>query len=146
MGNPKPVKLQAHEILCGHAVHRPNEIDSKTLFIKAERKGADYIHHYLIPLSLDGTTNLSLVYIDPEESLIDWGCIPVFDLLSSKAYKKPDVGHIFKNKKGIFLKVNETPKSQKMFAFIDIKSGEVKRRQERDVIKVYDFWEISNTF
>ena len=141
MGVSKSNILQAQQILRGHAVYRPDETDSKNMFMKVERKGTDYVHHYLIPIGLVCKINIGLIYIDPEESLIDWGCIPAFNLSSTKVYKKPEVGHIFENNNGTFLKIVEVPKSQKMFAFIDINSGEVKRRQERNVKKVYDFWE-----
>ena len=144
MGDFKLNRRQAHEILCGHAVCRPNNMDTKSFFMKAERKGAEYIHHYLIQVSLVKSINLALIYIDPEEILIDWGFIPTFELSCTNAYKEPDIGHIFKNNNGTFLKVTEAPKSQKMFAFIDINSGEVKRRQERNITKVYDSWKIIN--
>ena len=140
--NPK--KRPAHKIPCGHAVYRPDDMDPKNIFMKAERKGAEYIHHYLIQISLVRSISLALIYIDPEEKLIDWGGIPAFDLLCSKALKKPEIGHIFESENGTFLKVIEDPKSQKMYAFIDINSGEIKRRQERNVSKVYDNWKITD--
>ena len=144
MGDLTPNKLQAHEILCGHAVCRPDNLGTKSIFMKAERKGAEYVHHYLIQISIVKLINLALIYIDPEEILIDKGYIPTFKLASTNAHKEPDIGHIFKNNNGTFLKVTEAPKSQKMFAFIDINSGEVKRRQERNITKVYDSWKIIN--
>ena len=72
MDDPKPIKLQAYKISCGHAVLKPDEVNKKNLYIKAERKGADYIHHYLIQIGFFKTNNLSLIYIDPEENLILW--------------------------------------------------------------------------
>ena len=141
MADFKPKILQAQEISRGHAVRRPDDKDPKKNFMKAERQGTDYVHHYLIPIGLVCKINMSLIYVDPEENLIDWGCIPDFNLISSETYKKPEVGHIFENSNGTFLKVIEAPKSQKMFAFININSGEVKRRQERNIIRIFDFWE-----
>jgi hypothetical protein len=111
--------------------------------LKAEREGAEYTHHYLIQIHPVKPIDLELIYIDPEENLIYWGGIPAFDLLCSKDYKKPEIGHIFENETGTYLKVIEDPKSQKMFAFIDIRSGEVKRRQERNINTVYDTWKIT---
>jgi hypothetical protein len=139
-----PRERPAHKIPCGHAVHRPNDMDPKNLFMKAERMGAAYIHYYLIQISLVGSIDLALIYIDPEENLIDLGYNPTFDLICTKACKKPKVGHIFKSENGTFLKVIEDPKSQKMHAFIDISSGEIKRRQERKINVIYDTWEIIN--
>lgn len=143
MSNTSLSKRPAHEIPCGHAVYRPDENDPKNVYMKVEREGAEYIHHYLIQINPSQSIDIELIYIDPEENLIDWRGIPTFDLLCSKAYKKPEIGHIFKSDNGTYLKVIEDPKSQKMFAFIDINSGEVKRRQERNVNTVYDIWKIT---
>jgi hypothetical protein len=144
MRDYSPRERPAHKIPCGRAVYRPNDMDNKNIFMKAERMGAEYIHYYLIQISLVGSNDLALIYIDPEENLIDLGYNPAFSLLGTKAYKKPKIGHIFKSVNGTFLKVIEDPKSQKMFAFIDINSGEIKRRQERKINIVYDTWRIIN--
>jgi hypothetical protein len=146
MSDPKPSKRLAYETPCGHAVNRFNDTDPKNLYMKAEREGAEYIHHYLIQISPVRPSELALIYIDPEEYLIDWASIPTFELLSSKVYKKPNIGHIFNNDNGTFLKVIEDPKSQKMFAFININTGEVKRRQERNINTVYDSWRTIKIF
>jgi hypothetical protein len=113
--------------------------------MKVEREGAEYVHHYLIQVSPKKPVDLGMIYIDPEETLIDRGGIPSFKLLSPEAHQKPQIGHIFKNDNGTFLKVIEDPKSQKMYAFINIASGEVKRRQERSINSVYSSWQINKT-
>lgn len=135
----KTTTRMAFEVPCGHAVERP---DSGTVFIKAERQGTEYIHHYLIQISPVPTEELALIYIDPEEELIDRGGQPTFDLAEGENRTDPDIGHIFENHQGTFLKVIEDPKSQKMFAFIDITNGDVKRRQERKVTTVYTSWQM----
>ena len=147
MSNVSPTQKSAQKTPCGHAVQRPNEIGpNKNLYMKVEREGAEYIHHYLIKISPARSKDLDMIYIDPEETLIDWGIIPTFELSSSKTCIKPEISHIFKNDNGTFLKVIEDPKSQKMYAFIDLTSGKVKRRQERRIKKVYDTWETINIF
>lgn len=146
MSNNDLSKKTAQKTPCGHAVYRPNDIDPKNLYIKAEREGAEYVHHYLIQINPARSNDLALIYIDPEEILIDWGNIPTFKLSCSEAYKKPEVGHIFDSNNGTFLKVIEDPKSLKMYAFIDLNSGKVRRRQERNINKVYDTWEITKIF
>lgn len=139
--NSRPVaSRRAHEIPRGHVVSWPGEA---TLFIKAERQGTDYIHHYLVQIDPVKAEGLALIYIDPEEVLVDAGCAPVFDYSNGESRPDPEIGHIFENPKGAFLKVIEDPKSQKMFAFIDITNGEVRRRQERDVKTVYAGWSIT---
>jgi hypothetical protein len=111
--------------------------------MKVEREGAEYFHHYLIQISPRKSIGLAMIYIDPEETLIDRGSIPTFKLLSSESHQKPQVGQIFESDNGTFLKVMEDPKSLKMYAFINISSGEVKRRQERNINRVYDTWQIT---
>ena len=146
MGNINPSKKTAQKIPCGHAVYRPNDKNPENLYIKAERDGAEYIHHYLIQISPVKSFDLAMIYIDPEVILIDCGIIPTFKFSCTKNYKKPEIGHIFENNNSTFLKVIEDPKSLKMFAFIDLISGKVKRRQERNIKKIYDRWEITNVF
>lgn len=130
----------AYDVPRGHAVERPGDEKSGTVFLKAERQGTDYIHHYLIQVSPMQAEGLALIYIDPEEMLNDLGCPPSFFLSHGEQKADPGIGHIFVNPKGTFLKVIEDPKSQKMFAFIDIASGEIKRRQDRNVSTVYSDW------
>ena len=143
MYDPSPSERMAYETPCGHAVKRPGKMDPENLYMKVEREGADYIHHYLVQISPLKSISLAMIYIDPEETLIDKGGIPTFELLSSEAHQKPQVGHIFESDNGTFLKVIEDPKSLKMYAFINIASGEVKRRQERNINIVYDTWQIT---
>lgn len=143
MSAPEKTSRMAYEVPRGNAVQWPRADNPQTVFLKAERKGTEYIHHYLIKVSPMQAEGLALIYVDPEEILIDTGCAPTFDYSSGENRPDPDIGHIFKNNKGLYLKVIEDPKSQKMFAFIDITSGEVKRRQERLVETVYRSWEIS---
>jgi hypothetical protein len=143
MYDPSPSERMACEIPCGHAVNRPGNMDPGNIYMKVERKGADYIHHYLVQMSPLKSISLAIIYIDPEVTLIDKGVIPTFELLSSEAHQKPQIGHIFESHNGTFLKVAEDPKSLKMYAFINIASGEVKRRQERNINTVYDTWQIT---
>lgn len=142
MNNPDMPQKMAHQVPRGHAVHHPGADQPDTVFIKAERLGTDYIHHYLIQITPMRAQGLAMIYIDPEEVLIDLGGAPRFDFSDGETRSDPGIGHIFENPKGIYLKVIEDPKSQKMFAFIDITSGEVKRRQERHVKTVYAAWRI----
>jgi hypothetical protein len=143
MYDPSPSERMACEIPCGHAVNRPGNMDHGNLYMKVERKGTDYIHHYLVQISPLKSIILAMIYIDPEVTLIDRGFIPTFELLSSEAHQKPQIGHIFESDRGTFLKVIEDPKSLKMYAFINITSGEVKRRQERNINKVFETWQIT---
>jgi len=143
MREPDPNPHMAYEIPRGHAVRRPGEANPDTVFIKAERQGTEYIHHYLIQIKPSQAKGLALIYVDPEETLVDCGAAPSFTCSNGETRDNPDIGEIFENTKGTYLKVIEDPKSQKMFAFIDITSGEIKRRQERHVKTVYRAWEVT---
>ncbi len=132
--------VRADQIPCGHGVMRPG--DDKTLYIKTERQGTEYVHHYLVQIDPVPGENLALIYMDPEDLLIDCKARPAFGLEQSGEASAPAVGDIFKNPGGIFLKVIEDPKSQKMFAFIDIETGDVRRRQERRISDVHVTWRI----
>ncbi len=136
----EPVRVD--RIPCGHAVMRPG--GGETLYIKAERQGTEYIHHYLVQIDPVPGDAQALIYIDPDDELIDCMARPTFGLVRTGAVSVPDVGHIFLNPKGVFLKVIEDPKSQKMFAFIDIETGDVRRRQERKVSDVHMEWRVES--
>jgi len=143
MNNPDPTTKMVYEVPRGHAVRRPGQAQPDTVFIKAERQGTEYIHHYLIQIAPVQADGLAMIYVDPEEMLIDIGLVPRFEFSADETLISPEIGHIFETAKGTFLKVIEDPKSQKMFAFIDITSGEVKRRQERHVKTVFTAWHVT---
>jgi len=131
-------------IPCGHVVVHPG--GDGTLYLKAERQGSEYVHHYLVQIDPVPGDELALVYIDPDDLMIDCNARPSFGLnrVSDDHGLRPGVGHIFRNPKGLFLKVIEDPKSQKMFAFIDTETGDVRRRQERHVSGVHVQWSLES--
>jgi len=130
--------IAAHAAGRGHAVRRP---DADALFIKVERQGKEYVHHYLVQVAPAPGQGMSLIYIDPDEPLLDFGAMCAFDPGTAAASAiTPEPGHIFATPKGMFLMVHEDPMSQKMFAFIDVTSGEVLRRQDRKVDAVHVEW------
>jgi len=131
----------ATNVPCGHAVTRPD--GDGTVFVKAERVGKEYlVHHYLIQLDPAPVEEMALIYIDPDEMLVDHQVRPVFVLNDSVESAGPDTGHIFINPNGTFLKVVEDPMSQKMFAFINIATGDIRPRQERQVSRVHMEWHV----
>ncbi len=144
---PTLTPRKAHEVPCGNAVILARDGEA-TICLKAEREGKEYIHHYLVTLDPLSNDRPELVYIDPEDDVIDCGGTFSFAMTEGgeggqTASEKAGVGDIFKNGGGLFLKLEEDPKSQKMFAFIDIATGAVKRRQERGVSAVYQEWRVS---
>jgi len=134
--------VRADQVPSGQGVVRPG--GDTTLYIKAERQGTEYIHHYLVQIDPVPGSALALIYMDPDDMLIDCNVRPSFKLAPAETVTAPDVGHIFANPKGVFLKVIEDPKSQKMYAFIDIATGDIRRRQERKISGVHATWQVEN--
>ncbi len=144
---PTLTARKAFEVPCGNAVILERNGEA-SLCLKAEREGNDYIHHYLVTLDPLRDEGPELIYIDPEDSVIDCGGTFSFAMTEGgeggqTASEKAGIGDIFKNNGGLFLKLKEDPKSQKMFAFIDIATGKMKHRQERGVSAVYQEWRVT---
>jgi hypothetical protein len=114
--------------------------DDVVVCMKAEREGADYVHHYLVPVDPEFSEEARLIYVDPDDELVHWDGRIHIALADDGQAAAPDVGHVFTNAAGTFLKVIDDPKSQKMFAFVDIATGEIRRRQERGVTVVHTAW------
>lgn len=136
-------KTKSRDIPCGNAVILEDDGEA-VVCLKAERQGKEYVHHYLIPLDRRRGRELRLIYIDPEDEVMDCGLPVAIDPGEAAGSPAPEVGDAFRNAAGLFLKVIEDPKSQKMFAFIDIASGptlgQVRRRQERRLSAVHPQW------
>ncbi len=115
--------------------------------LKTERQGKDYIHHYLVVMDPTPADGFGMIYIDPEEELTDCSATFTYAMTEGVARgytrsERADVGDLLRNAGGLFLKVADDPKSQKMFAFIDIHSGAVMSRQERGVVAVFQDWRV----
>ena len=140
---PRLKRSKAYETPPGAAV--VIAVDGKAVVcIKAERQGKEYVHHYVVPVDPSPGAQTKLIYVDPEDELRHGPGRLDFSLAGPAADgARPQVGHVLRNAAGTFLKVIEDPKSQKMFAYVDLDSGAVKSRQERDVAGVYGEWRVS---
>lgn len=99
----------------------------ETLCLKVERAARDYINHYLIPLAVE-RRRLALVYVDPDTPLSPaMGTLELGE--SSGGY--PDIGDAFVTPAGTFLKLLDEPKAQKVFAYVDLATGQIRPRMER---------------
>ncbi|MDH5187986.1 MAG: hypothetical protein OEW37_03400 [Rhodospirillaceae bacterium] len=114
--------------------------DNIAAFIKTERIGKEYIHHYAVQIFPRVKSDLGMVYLDPEDKIFDTGFAANFELGAGVGDEAPAPGHAFENASGHFIKVIDDPKSQKMFGFIDISTAVVRLRQERGVINVHSEW------
>ncbi len=142
--------LEAGAALTGPGYRKTHEIDrgavvihtgaaGRSVCLKLDRIGYDFLHHYVIALDSTSREAMELVYVDPEEMLFD--CFATLELeLGAAQQGVPDVGHMFANAKGHFLKVKDSPKTQKMFGFIDLDSAMVRLRQERNLKSIHPEW------
>jgi hypothetical protein len=100
------------------------------LCLKVERHGRDYVNHYLIPLEPHGGRRaLALVYIDPDHPLEPAPGVALEFGEASTAF--PDIGDAFATPKGPHLKLRDEPKAQKVFAYVDLATGLIRPRMER---------------
>lgn len=132
-------RRKAHEIPSGNAVI----VDAggmAVLCMKAERMGKEYVHHYAVPLHPRPTAATALIYLDPEDEIVDCATGLTFTVRDADPASAPGVGDVFRSDKGTFMKIHEDPKSQKMYAYLNLETGEVMRRQERRLEAVYREW------
>lgn len=140
MSEPQPTnRKKAYEIPCGNAVIVDAD-GSAVLCMKAERMGKEYVHHYAVPLHPRPTPATALIYLDPEDEIVDCATGLTFTVRDADEAAAPDVGDVFRSDKGTFMKIHEDPKSQKMYAYLNLETGEVMRRQERRLEAVYREW------
>lgn len=136
-------RKEAQSVDCGNLVILEADGGKTLICLKAEREGKEYVHHYLIQLDPVPDEGYCLLYIDPEDELVDCGAPPAFELETPtdiSTISRSDVGYIIETQAGVFLKVSEDPKMQKFCGFVDIRTGEIKRRQERNVKAAYPAW------
>jgi hypothetical protein len=105
------------------------------LCLKAQRQGRDYVNHYLVPLAPlpDGRRGMALVYVDPEAPV---AATPAVLSVEAAARGTAEIGDVIVNANGRFLKVADTARTERSFAYVDLDSGEVRPRQERAVSAV----------
>lgn len=129
----------AMDVMPGNVVILKTD-DGVAAFIKTERIGKEYIHHYAVQIFPRAKDNLGMVYLDPEDKVFDTTMAASFELGAETNIKQPAPGHAFENASGRFIKVIDDPKSQKMFGFIEISTAIVRRRQERSIVRVHSEW------
>lgn len=125
---------QIWQIPGGRLVHV--EISGERLLcLKAQRQSKDYVNHYVIPLEPlpHGRGGMALVYRDPDSPAAEAGfALALADTETATA----EVGQVVINAAGRFLKVFDTARTERTFCYVDLASGEVRPRQERNVTAV----------
>ncbi len=104
-----------------------------TLCLKVERIGKEHVSHYLIPLDpLEDRSSLALICVDPAgETVPEGGIALVFDEIDEIG--GPEPGDVFVCRFGTFLKVIDDPRAQRVHAYVDVETGLLRPRMERDV-------------
>ena len=141
--SPEREDREASAITPGHVVLYRPEGGEPVACLKAEREGKEYIHHYLVQLDPVPEDGYCLIYVDPEQVLTvcaEKAEFTLNDPVALDAINRSDLGYIIETAAGVFLKVSEDPKMQKFCGYVDIRTGEVKRRQERGVVGFYPRW------
>lgn len=117
--------------------------------LKAQRIGRDYVHYYLVPLDPppDDLRSLRLIYADPEAVLtvVRDAAIEIAPVEPAVPSEIPavgtrhgvEVGDVFANESGHFLKVFDTAKTERYHAYVELASGQIRARQERNVSGVF---------
>lgn len=131
------MERQAHEIPGGRLVVATLD-GADVVCLKAERQGRDYLNHYLVPLDPmpQGRDGLTLVYIDPTEPVRDRADRFSLSLAAAEGAAEAAVGDVLSNAAGRFLKVFDEAAAQRVYAYVDVITGEIRRRQERTVAEV----------
>ena len=121
--------IPAHRIAPGSFV-TANLGGIPTLCLKVERHGRDFINHYLIALDpAPDRRTLTLVYLDPDQDLaVAEGAALI---LGEVTPAFPDVGDVFATPKGAYLKLRDEPKAQKVFAHVELATGLIRPRMDR---------------
>ncbi|MBF0094917.1 MAG: hypothetical protein HQL33_08915 [Alphaproteobacteria bacterium] len=103
--------------------------------LKAIGHGKDYTNHYVVPLDPPADGDLKMLYVDYSVEVED--CNGAYSLALDPVDAPPEVGHVLVTGKGSFIKVHESNKGAWSLGYVDIKSGAVRRRQERDITGVF---------
>ncbi|MBF0394156.1 MAG: hypothetical protein HQL38_15880 [Alphaproteobacteria bacterium] len=136
----------ACEIPAGHLVDAAVG-GAVAVCLKAERAGKGHVNHYLVPLEpLDGGLRaMRLVYIDPDSPVERRAGALILGPLAEGA-AEAQVGDVLVTEAGeAFLKVLDDEQSQRLWAYVDLASGQVRRRRERHAAAGLRAWRLEIT-
>jgi hypothetical protein len=111
----------------------------RTLCLKVERVGKDHVNHFLIPVDPMGDRrNLGLLYIDPNDEVTAVEGV-AFAFSDAEEGVLPNVGDAFSAEAGIFIKVRDLPSAKRFHTYVDIATGLLRHRVERNIGKVLEW-------
>jgi hypothetical protein len=135
--SPRPTRRRAADVPAGTAVARGG-----ALFLKAERQGKAFVYHYLVQVA-PAAAEAALLYVDPEDELLALGRRLTFDPAGPAIQEEPAPGDLLVHADGTFLMVRDSALSQRLFAFVDAGTGEVRRRRHRGAVAVHRRWHVA---
>lgn len=114
--------------------------ETELVCLNAVRQGKGFLNHYLVPLDpLPGRReDLSLLYVDYNLPLREAGDTWTLELVPVDTADAA-IGQVVENASGRFLKTSEAYKDAFSLAYVDIVTGQVRRRQDRGQTAVYDW-------
>lgn len=136
-------KKYAWEVLAGQIVVCKDDAGTATICMKVERKGLDFVRHYLVPVSPMPEGGPALEYLDPDDEV--QFCEGQFHFaLGETSEGGIEAGTVFINARGIYLKVGEHARfeGRKPDAYVDLATGEVRSRQEKKITAIHRDWRI----
>lgn len=140
---PRLGPSKAYQVRDGHAVVLVRD-GAAVVCMKVVRKGKDYNHHYLLPLDPVPEGGLGLIYLDPEDDVLDSRANVAFNVADKPVERidgtRIEVGDVLLNADGPYLKVKDHPKTERPFAYLHLQSAQIKYRQERKVTAIYRDW------
>ncbi len=140
---PRLGPSKAYQVRDGHAVVVVRG-GTALICMKVVRKGKDYNHHYLLPLDPVADGGLALIYLDPEDDVLDSRTNVAFNVADRPVEPGEagpiEVGDVLINAAGPFLKIRDHPRTERSFAYLHLRSGQVRYRQERKVAAVFRHW------
>ena len=95
-----PGHTQAMDVKPGNVVILITS-DGPAAFIKTERIGKEYIHHYAVQIFPRVMAELGMVYLDPEDEVFDTALGATFQF-GDAAGQGAEAGHVLENAKGHF--------------------------------------------
>jgi hypothetical protein len=140
---PRLRPSKAYQVRDGHAAVLVRD-GTAMICMKVVRKGKDYIHHYLLPLDPVPDDGPGLIYLDPEDDVLDSRANVAFNVADTPIepgkVARIEAGDVLLNADGPFLKVRDHPRTERPFAYLHLQSAQIKYRQERKVVAIYRDW------
>ncbi|MEO5335498.1 MAG: hypothetical protein H7841_01195 [Magnetospirillum sp. WYHS-4] len=139
---------RAFEVPAGQAAIRPGD---GVVGMKLRQMAKDFVRHYLLPLEPLPAEGLKLVYLDPEDDLIDCGGPVRLSLGDARPPAADTRPAVFRNARGTFLAaeqaaraytMSEAQRFYKAECFVDLASCEALSRQDRNISAVFPDWRV----